>query len=373
MLSLLEKPQFLVLSLVSHEEDFQKIRADADEIKSLIHTFGGTVHTAMTQNAARGDQGTYIGRGKAHDLVNFIADKNIDVVVVNDNLKASQIFALKSLWETGKPNILVWDRVDLILEIFKKHASSAEAKLQIKLAEIRHKGPELHGSGKQMSQQGAGIGTRGMGETNSEIMRRHWRGEIKNIEAELSKMTMIRHQQMEHRKKMGLATVSIVGYTNAGKTTLFNLLTKKQNLVENALFATLDSGVGKLYLQTLSKEIFITDTIGFIQNIPTDLIEAFKSTLMETVNADVLLHVIDSTDPQMEDKIAVVTQILTELGCETKPQLFVFNKIEGRAEAERAELASKYIAHHPQFISAKTGAGVDQLIHAVEVELSSRL
>lgn len=366
MLSLLKNPRFLVIFLVSHDEDFQTTRNNTDEVKSLIHTYGGNTHTVMTQNAARGDEGTYIGTGKAHNLVDFIIENDIDIVVINDNLKASQLFSLKSIWQTAKPNILVWDRVDLILEIFKKHATSAEAKLQIKLAEVRHKGPELHGMGKLMSQQGAGIGTRGLGETSSEIMRRHWRSEIKTITAQLEKMTKIRHQQMEHRKKIGLATISIVGYTNAGKTTLFNQLTKKQNLVENALFATLDSSVGKLYLPASANEVFITDTIGFIQNIPTDLIDAFKSTLMETVNADLLLHIIDSTDPQMSEKIVVVEEILRGLSIDTKKQLFVFNKIEGRNKIEKATLAREYSNVHSQCISAKTGVGIDQLITVIE-------
>jgi GTPase len=371
MVLLPKNPQVLVITLVPHDEDVQKKRADADEIASLVETYGALLSASFTQNAARGDSGTYIGTGKAHELTDYIIKHDIDIVVINGNLTASQLFNLKTIWEEGNPQILVWDRVDLILEIFKKHATSAEAKLQIKLAEVRHKGPELHGSGKLMSQQGAGIGTRGMGETNSEIMRRHWRGEIKQIEKELAKMTSVRTQQMAHRKEIGLATISIVGYTNAGKTTLFNRLSKKHNLVENALFATLDSSVGKLYLPVLEKEAFITDTIGFIQNLPHDLIQAFKSTLLETVNADLLLHIIDSTDPQMVDKIAVVESILKDLNIDSKKQLYVFNKMEGKKEIDRQALTKQYAPFKPQFISALTGTGLPQLIKVIQANLKS--
>lgn len=361
-----QNPLFLVISLIPHNEDFEITRTNQDEVNSLIQTYGGVIKTITTQNFIRYDEGTYIGRGKAQEIVDKIREQDIDVVVINDNLKASQLFALKNIWTEAKTNILVWDRVDLILEIFKKHASSSEAKLQIQLAEVKHKGPELHGMGKLMSQQGAGIGTRGLGETSSEIMRRHWRKEIKNIELELKKKNVIRQQQMEHRKKIGLATVSIVGYTNAGKTTLFNRLTKKHNLVENALFATLDSSVGKIYMPKLKGEVFITDTIGFIQNLPHDLIDAFKSTLMETIGADLLIHIIDSTDPQMIEKIKVVENILHDLSCDTKKQLFVFNKTETLTKTKRQLLTKQYEIYKPQFISARDGIGISKLEKTIE-------
>jgi GTPase len=227
-----------------------------------------------------------------------------------------------------EPNLEVWDRTSLILHIFNLHAHTAEAKLQIKLAEIRHRGPELQGIGKHMSQQGGGIGARGKGETQSEILKREWRQQIKHIEAELTTLITGRERQMLHRKRMRLPTISIVGYTNAGKSTLFNALTKKQNLVKNALFATLDSSVGKLYLHGLQQEAFVTDTIGFIQNLPPELIQAFQSTLMETINADLLLHVIDISDPFFREKIEAVEVVLQNLHLGEKKQLYVFNKID---------------------------------------------
>ena len=174
---------------------------------------------------------------------------------------------------------------------------------------------------------------------------------------------------MEHRRRIGLPTISIVGYTNAGKSTLFNVLSKKNVKVENALFVTLDSSVGKLYLPTLGREAFITDTIGFIQNLPTELIDAFTSTLLETVNADLLLHVIDISDSQMMDKIAVVENILTNLKLQTKKQIFVFNKVDALSDVKSRELQEQFALFHPQFISAKTGDGIPELVETMQKAL----
>lgn len=369
MLSPLTVPQFVVVALVSHEEDREKVRANFDEVESLVTTFGGVVKHAMSQNAARKDGGTYIGKGKAREIAELLIPDSIDVVVINENLKSSQIFALRQIFEEKKADIEVWDRTDLILHIFDKHATTAEAKLQIKLANMRHKGPEMQGIGLTMSRQGGGIGTRGKGETITEVMKEHWRGEMRVIKDQLEKLTNNRLHQLEHRQKIGLPTISIVGYTNAGKSTLFNLMTKKQTLAEDALFATLDSSVGKVYLPGLSQEVFVSDTIGFIQNLPTKLVEAFTSTLMETVHATLLLHVIDISDPQMWDKIAVVENVLSELGIDTSKQIYVFNKIDNPRIADSAELLERCRAYHPQFMSARSGDGYQELIDAIQDEL----
>lgn len=373
MLSLIKDPKFLLFSLVEHTKSKELISSELDEAASLIKTFGGQVVEVITQNMSHLSVATYIGKGKIDEIVKKIAQDHIDVVTINAHLSASQLLAVKTVLEEANPDIEVWDRTNLILHIFKQHAGTAEAKLQIKLAEVKHRGPMLHGMGKQMSQQGAGIGTRGMGETNTTIMKQHWQAEIQRIEAELKTITGARQQQMNRRKRLDLPTVSIVGYTNAGKSTLFNLLTKKTNLVQDALFATLDSAVGKLYLPDLGKEVFITDTIGFIQNLPTELIQAFKSTLMETINADLLLHVIDISDPLYESKIETVNQILSDLNIKDKPQLFVFNKVDlvdaKNNESLIADLRFEYQAHHPLFISASSDFGVDDLTAAIEKSL----
>jgi len=359
----------MLISLVPHDKNGQKTQENLDEVTSLVHTFGGSVSVVITQNAARADSSTYVGKGKAHELANIIVEREIDVAVINDNLKSSQLYALKRIFEKLKPEILVWDRTDLILQIFEKNASTAEAKLQIKLANTRHKGPELYGVGLTMSQQGGGIGTRGVGETNSEIMRRHWQSEIKNIEKQLEKLTMNRHRQMENRNKTKISTISIIGYTNAGKTTLFNLISKKHNLTKDTLFVTLDSSVGEFYLPKVGRAVFISDTIGFIQNLPADTINAFKSTLMETLNADLLLHIIDISDHLMLDKIAVVEEVLSSLGIDTKKQLYVFNKIDSPNIVVKSELVEHFASFNPHFISAKSGEGYTQLVDAIQKEL----
>jgi len=369
MLPLIRNLKFMLISLVPYDENGQKTQENLDEVTSLVHTFGGSVSVVITQNATRANSSTYVGKGKAHELANIIVEREIDVAVINDNLKSSQLYTLKRIFEKLKPEILVWDRTDLILQIFEKNASTAEAKLQIKLAHTRHKGPELYGVGITMSQQGGGIGTRGAGETNSEIMRRHWRSEIKNIEKQLEKLTMSRHQQMENRNQTSIPTISIIGYTNSGKTTLFNLMTKKHNLTKDALFATLDSSVGEFYLPKVGRTVFITDTIGFIQNLPAETINAFKSTLMETLNADLLLHVIDISGHLMLDKIAVVEKVLSSLEIDTKKQLYVFNKIDNPNNVIKNELAKRFAPFNPQFISAISGEGYPKLVDAIQKEL----
>jgi GTPase len=368
--------RFLLVSMFSRKKDRQVVESELEEAGALITTYGGQVVEINSQNDSHFNKGTYIGKGKITEISSIIEEKHIDVVCINDNLSTSQIYRLKTIFSEQSLHIQVWDRTDLILYIFKKHATTSEAKLQIKLADIHHQGPQLQGMGKQMSQQGAGIGTRGMGQTNTQIMKQHWQDEIKQIERELQKLTSSRTQQMEHRKKLRLPTISIVGYTNAGKSTLFNLLTKKKNLVRNAPFATLDSSIGKLYLHTLQKEAFVTDTIGFIQNLPTKLIQAFKSTLMETVNADLLLHVIDVSDPFFPEKIATVEQVLDSLGIASKNKIYVFNKIDSEKvvnkELMKTDLTNQYAHYHAQFISATQGLGFDQLISTIEQEIVSK-
>jgi len=373
MLSLLKNPRFMLIGLVPPSEAKEKTLADFKEVQSLVHTFGGTVYAAIAQNSTRGNSSTYIGTGKTREVAKAIVKKKIDIIVINDSLEPNQLYTLKNIFEQSKPNILIWDKIDLILHIFKKHASTALAKLQIKLADIRHMGPQLYGMGLALSQQGGGIGTRGVGETNTEIMKRHWKHEIRNVEKKLDKLTLSQRQQMNRRQKTGLLTISIIGYTNAGKTTLFNTLAKKSNPVKNVLFTTLDSSVGKFYLPEIGHVELLSDTIGFIKDLPPQLIEAFKSTLMETANADLLLHVIDTSDPLIKDKITVVEEILRNLGIETKKQIYIFNKIDIAKKVNRIDLEKQYRAFHPQFISAKNKAGISPLIEAIEKELASSI
>ena len=280
---------------------------------------------------------------------------------------------IKTILQKTNPQIEVWDRVDLILQIFDKHAVSTEAKLQIELARMRYMGPRIYGMGMVMSRQGGGIGTVGVGETNTELMQRHWRDEMKRVVTQLEKINKTRERQLEQRKRAGYKTVSIVGYTNAGKSSLFNILSKKGTLVQNALFATLDSSIGKLYLHELEEEILITDTIGFIRNLPPNLIDAFKSTLLESVHADLLLHIIDVSDPEMEEKIIVVEKILEEVGISIDSNIiYVFNKIDRAKEIDKQKLLETYAMHSPIFISVKSQTGLAEVQQIIAKKLKNK-
>lgn len=351
----------------------EAILKDMGELWSLVGALGNTeVVDAMVQRAENPDGATYIGPGKVLEVAEKVKAEKIDVVVVNGIAKPGQLFNLKKKLFDANKTIEVWDRVDLILFIFSRHAHTAEAKLQIKLAQMRHMGPRIFGMGKVLSNQSAGIGTVGIGETNTELMKRHWANAQKKVQDQLKKLSADRQRQMEHRKRIGLETVSIVGYTNAGKTSLFNYLTGKKKLAENQLFATLDSAVGKLYLPTLKKEILVTDTIGFIKNLPPKLIEAFKSTLMESIHADILLHVIDASDLEMEKKIEIVEKILEELAVENKQRIYVFNKMDMVDGQIKDMVLEKYSTYTPYFISVKSGEGIPLLEQNLETSISTR-
>lgn len=361
-----------VVDTHTHKEDAEK---NLEELKSLVKTYRGVDLVSVIQHRTRPDKSTFIGSGKAFELADLVKKKKIDVVIINAIVNPRVLFNLTQVLWTGNPNIEVWDRVDLILNIFDLHAQTREAKLQIEIAKMRHMGPRIYGlGGTYFSRQGGGIGGRGIGETNIELMKRHWRNEIKRKRDELDKLAKQHLTQLERRRENNLTSISIVGYTNAGKTSLFNLLTHKQKVVKDALFVTLDSVSGKLYLPNLKKEVMISDTIGFIKDLPSNLIDTFKTTLMESVYADVLLHVIDVSDPKMNEKIEVVEQILTEIGVKTKKIIYVFNKVdayEGDAKKILTEINNRYSVFTPQFISVKDEFGIDKLLEEIENSLQS--
>lgn len=355
----------LLISIIPQNLNDEDALKDLREVKSLIESYGGVLADVLIQRRENHHKGKYIGQGKITEAANIIKEKNIEIVVLNAIINPGQIYDIREVFIENKPQIIVWDRADLILQIFSKHAHTAEAKLQIELAAMRHMGPRIYGMGMVLSRQSGGIGMRGIGETNTELMKRHWRDQIKKVREKLLKLSKERKRQLEKRQNAGFETVSIIGYTNAGKTSLFNLLSGKKKLAENALFATLDSTVGKLYLPILKREVLISDTIGFIQNLPLDLIEAFKSTLMESIHADLLLHVIDLADEDLARKTAVVERILHELGILEKKRIFVFNKIDAVENLERNKIHLKYAQFSPQFISVRTGEGIDHLLSQI--------
>ncbi|PIP15341.1 GTPase HflX [Candidatus Roizmanbacteria bacterium CG22_combo_CG10-13_8_21_14_all_35_9] len=355
-----------------HKEDAIK---NLEELKLLVETYKGIDVIDIIQHRTHPDKATFIGSGKALELTDIVADKKINIVVVNAIVNPSVLFNLTQILWTKNPDIQVWDRVDLILNIFDLHAHTTEAKLQIEIAQMQHMGPRMYGLGvTYFSRQAGGIGTKGIGETNIELMKRHWRDQIRKKREELEKISRQHLIQLERRKNNNLTSISIVGYTNAGKTSLFNLLTKKKKIVENALFVTLDSVSGRLYLPTIKKETIVSDTIGFIRDLPSSLINSFKSTLMESIHADILLHVIDISDPKMNEKIEIVEKILYEIRVQSKRIIYVFNKIdayEGDGKKILKEINNKYSYFSPQFISATTNYGIKKLINEIEKDLKN--
>jgi GTP-binding protein HflX len=353
-----------LISPKNHKTDSDN---NLSEMQGLMQTYGAFEAYRVIQKRDYPDNETYIGKGKAKEIVELIKSEKIDTVIISDQIKAGQLFSLTQLFRNAVGReIMVWDRIMLILRIFEKHAATAEAKLQIELAHMRHMGPRMYGlGGTFFSRQGGGIGTRGIGETNIELMKRHWAREIKKTTDKLQKHANSRQKQLDSRKERGLATVAIVGYTNAGKTTLFNALSHKEKYVQDELFATLDAVSGKLYLPQRQKEILITDTIGFIQNLPPKLIQAFKSTLLESIHADIILHVIDISNPQVDAHIQTVEQILDDLQTQHIKKIYVFNKIDALKPHIAESVISHYSNHNFVAISAAQKTNLSALIEAI--------
>lgn len=353
--------KFLLVSIVPQKLSDAQAFADNQEAIRLVETFGGEVVDIVLQNREVRDRGHFIGTGKAEEISQLLTEKEIDIILLNGIIKPNQIYHFQEMFEAIKPSIEVWDRVDVILKIFDAHANTSEAKLQIELASMRHMGPRIYGMGIELSRQSGQLGTRGIGETNTEIMKRHLAEHTKLVKKELQKITQNRQSQLDNRQKAGLPTVSLVGYTNAGKTSLFNRLTGKDRLIQDALFVTLDTVTGKMFSQELQKEIIISDTIGFIHNLPPELIDAFSSTLLESVHADILLHVIDATDADIDRKMETVEVILRKIKVQPKKRLFVFNKSDKLSAEKKTSIQSNYQSFDPVFVSVKTGEGIDHL------------
>lgn len=365
----------VIVDIVNPYQKIEEATKNLEEIKSLVSTYRGINVVDVIQHRTRPDKATFIGKGKVEELVGIVNKRKIDIIVVNAIVNPSVLFNLTQYLWNDHPDIQVWDRFDLILNIFDKHAHTAEAKLQIELARMHHMGPRIYGLGEDyFSRQGGRGNTKGQGETNIEIMKRHFRNQIRLKKEELNRLSLQHQKQIERRKFNNIQSISIVGYTNAGKTSLFNYLTKRNKVVENALFVTLDSVTGKLYLPALKKEVTITDTIGFIKDLPPSLIESFKSTLLESINANLILHVIDISDPEMGQKINIVNNILRELKVHTKKIIYVFNKIDafsGNAEEMLKKVNEMYSPYTPQFISVTTDYGIQKILTEIEKQLTT--
>jgi GTP-binding protein HflX len=327
-----------------------------EELKELALTAGAEVVGIMTQKRNTIDKAHYIGKGKLEELKFFVENQEVDLVIVNDELTGTQIKNIEDFL-----NVKVIDRTNLILDIFAKRAKSREGMLQVELAQLKYRLPRLVGLGGQLSRLGGGIGTRGPGETKLETDRRHIKNRIKAIEKKLEEIERHRSLQRERRKKNRIPVIAIVGYTNAGKSTLLNALTNAEVYVEDKLFATLDPTARRLVLPS-GREVILIDTVGFIRKLPHDLVEAFKSTLEEAKYADLLLHVIDVTSPDMEEKIKVVEKVLSDLDVINTPRINVFNKIDLLDVVPKGNEKEIYI-------SAKNKIGLDKLLQAIEKEI----
>ncbi|MDD3303206.1 MAG: GTPase HflX [Candidatus Gracilibacteria bacterium] len=407
------------------------------EVENLVNTYGGLVILKHIQKRGLPDYNTYIGTGKLDEIIDEMRISGANLLIFGNILKPHQIHKInEKLREIGAK---AWDRVDLILKIFEKNAKTTESKLQIELASIKHMGPRIFGMGMELSRQGGGSKlARGKGETNTEIMKRHLRSMEDNIKKELEKYSKVREEHRKGRQKKGFFTVGIVGYTNAGKSSLLNTLTGKGVLSEDKLFATLGTSVGKMWIPNLLNsekgivnnlmssgtkvkdhlniallnnlssrdssfhsegqnkivipaeagiyenynnpfndseinsegqfneqykkgiEILLNDTIGFIRDLPPELIKAFASTLEDSIESNLLLHVVDSSDKKIDEKIKVVDDILDSIKA-TQPRIYVFNKIDLITEKELKDLKKRFKTYKPVFISSYEKIGLDDL------------
>ena len=332
------------------------------ELANLVQTAGGEVVGESVQKLQRPVSETYIGKGKAEQLAEECRDRQIDTVVFYDELTPGQGRNLERVFDCK-----IIDRTTLILDIFAQRARSREGKLQVELAQLRHLLPRLTRFWTHLSRQKGGIGMRGEGETQLETDRRRVQQRIKRLVTELERVRQHRSVQRQGRRRRNWPLASIVGYTNAGKTTLQRWLTGAAALGEDKLFATLDPSTRLLKLDT-NQRILLSDTVGFIRELPHQLIEAFKATLEEVVESDLILHVADLSDPQVEFQIAEVDRILEQLGVNDKPTLTVFNKIDRLASPDRLE---RFLERYDGAVgvSAANGTGMARL----EANLSRRL
>jgi GTP-binding protein HflX len=328
------------------------------ELARLIETLGGMTIVGVIQKRGCPNGKTYLGTGKATEVGELAKELKADAVVINGILKGNQYHEL-----TQRISCTIWDRVDVILRIFERHAATAEAKLQIKRARLEYDIPKIYRRAATTlfeRERGGGVIQRGAGETGIEAEKRHIREQIKQVDIKLKAIQKTHAGQRAARARAGLPTVAIVGYTNAGKSSLLRAITGKKVLVADKLFATLDTRLGSLWLPELQRKVLLADTIGFIENLPPSLIAAFKATLDEAVHADLILHVFDAAEPATEiaRKQKTVEDILTELGCAATPRLLVANKIDLLKPAARRKLEkqTKIIA-----VSAAEKIGFEQL------------
>jgi len=338
------------------------------EFRELVASAGGVVAAEVMQRRARLDPATLIGAGKVEEIAGIAASTEADLVLFDYDLSPTQLRNL----EAAMP-CRVLDRTQLILDIFARHARTSEGQLQVELAQLEYMLPRLTGKGKAMSQLGGGIGTRGPGETRLETDRRRIQARIDHLKGELDAVRRVRKQQRQRREAVPVPTVALVGYTNAGKSTLFNRLTGSHVLASSRMFATLDPKLRAIELPSRRK-VLLSDTVGFIRNLPHTLVTSFRATLEEVAQAEVLLHVRDASSVYGEEQKAQVEKVLGELDSLAKPRIEVLNKIDLLDEQEREGLLERVPGHAGPVevaVSAQTGEGMDALLAALDRALHS--
>lgn len=355
-----EKIQTAVLIAVNTGD--HNVEESIAELEELANTAGAQIVGTFVQNMASVNNATYVGVGKLQEIKEFCEMQEVDLAIFDDELGGAQIRNIEEAL-----NIRVIDRTMLILDIFAMRAISSEGKLQVELAQQKYLLPRLIGLGSSLSRQGGGIGTRGPGETKLESDRRHIRRRIESLTEELKELEKRRKQVRDRRAKNNVTTIAIVGYTNVGKSTLLNLLTDSGVLAKDQLFATLDPTARELHLPDGQKAILI-DTVGLIRRLPHQLVEAFKSTLEEAANADLILNMCDISNPNVDNQIEVTQQILNDLGCAETPMIHVFNKTDLYQFQNTLTITENSV-----FISATQQKGIDDLLKAICKQLAESI
>ncbi len=349
-----EVQKAFLIGVLLPDSDLETEERSLDELELLTDTAGSDPIGRELVRRDAPDAAYYIGSGKAKELRGVTQALDIDVVVFDNELSPAQQRNLQQVFECD-----VVDREALILDIFAQHATSREGALQVELALLRYRLPRLRGMGKQLSQQGAGIGTRGPGETKLETDRRRIESKIAKLVRELKALASTRTTQRKARRRAAMPQVALIGYTNAGKSTLLNRVTEADVLAEDRLFSTLDSTVRRADLPD-GQTVLLSDTVGFVRRLPHHLVEAFRSTLDDVKDSDLLLHLVDASDPDPEGQIAAVHEVITEVGADEVPELIVFNKIDLADPMDIGRLRRLY--PDAPTISALTGEGVEDLL-----------
>jgi len=350
------RERIVLVGVVFGWSSVDQVEADLEELGLLVDTAGADVVAKMIQRRDHPDPATFLGRGKADELRELSLSVDADTVVFDDELTPAQQRNLEQI--LGRTAI---DRTAVILDIFAQNARSQEGKAQVELALLRYRLPRLRGRGRSLSQQAGGIGTRGPGETQLEVDRRRLLRRVTRLEDDLRRLDATRRTQRKARRRSRQRAVSLVGYTNAGKSTLLNVLTGSGELVENRLFSTLDPRTRRLVLPG-GETVLVSDTVGFVRKLPHQLVEAFRSTLEEVREADLLLHVVDGSAPEPEAQIEAVRAVLDEIGASEVPELLVVNKMDRTRDAALVVAGSHSGA---LAVSAYSGEGIDQLKRAM--------